>query len=164
MLPQPSPSSSSSCLSTRRVTRQSLTSVQTPGRSAAPLFHTPASSRLLTPKKTPAKAQKSQPGTPQLSRSTTSPQPACSPASVTEEVSAVSPAVVCQAPETSACLSFTLSPCGTPTPAPASSPPTAVEAQGSACRSAETSIVEVKKKTQLRHQKSHFLPTEGENW
>lgn len=147
VLPQPSPSSSSSssCLSTRSVTRQSLTSVQTPGRSAAPLLHTPAE-RLLTPKKTPAKAQKSQPGTPQLSRSTTSPQPACSPPSVTEEVSKVSPAVVCQAPETSACLSFTLSPCGTPTPAPASSPPTTVEARGSACRSAQTSIVEVKKK------------------
>lgn len=134
VLPQPSPSSSSSCcLSTRSVTRQSLTSVQTPGRSATPLLHTPAE-RLLTPKKTPAKAQKSQPGTPQLSRSTTSP--------VTEEVSKVSPAVVCQAPETSACLSFTLSPCGTPTPAPASSPPTTVEARGSACRSAQTSIVE----------------------
>lgn len=136
VLPQSSPSSNSS-LSTRRVTRQSL--AQTPGQDAAALLYTPAE-RLLTPKKTPAKAQKSQPGTPQPTRSTRSPKPTSSPPSVavTSEVTPLNtPTVVCQAPETPACLSFALSPCETPIPATA-------DAQGSMCHSAEASVVEVK--------------------
>lgn len=141
VLPLASPSSSS--LSPRRVTRQ------TPGRGTALLLHTPAQ-QPLTPRKTPAKAQKSQPGTPQLSCSTRSSEPPSSslPVSVAEEVSEVvsheAPAAACQAPDTSPFLSFTLSPCGTPTPGPASFPPTTMEAGGSACCSAETSVVEVK--------------------
>lgn len=132
VLPQSSPSSSS--LSTRRVTRQSLALAQTPGQGAAALLHTPTE-RLFTPKKTPAKAPKSQPQTPQLTPSTRSPKLTVA---VTLEVSPhKTPTVVCQAPETSACLSFTLSPCETPTLA-------TTEARGSVCHSAEASVVEVK--------------------
>lgn len=137
----------SSQRSTGRVTRQSLASAQTPGRSAAALLHTP-SEQVFTPKKTPAKAQKSQPGSPQPTCSTRSPKPTRSPPSVavTSEVPhRDTPAVVCQAPGTSACLSFTLSPYETTARG-------TVEGSGSACHSAETSVVEVKKK------KNHSCP------
>lgn len=133
-LPQSSPSSMS--LATRRVTRQSLASAQTLGQSAAALLHTPTE-QVFPPRKTPAKAQKSQPGTPQPTRS---PKPTSSPPSVAV-TSVVSPhdtpAAVCQAPGTSVCLSFTLSPCETATRA-------TVESAGPAGHSAESSVVEVK--------------------
>lgn len=137
VLPQSSPSSFS--LSTRRVTRQSLASMQTPDQSAAALLYTPAE-QIFTPKKTPAKAQKSQPGTPQPTHSNRSPKTTRSPPSiaVTSEVPTCdTPAEVQQAPGTSACLSFTLTPCQTPTCS-------TVKAGGSVCHSAETSVVEVK--------------------
>lgn len=194
MLPPASPSTS--YLSPRRVTRQSLALAQTPVQSAASsalLIRTPAD-RLLTPKKTPAKAPKSQHGTPQLSHSRKDPANAslcCSPVkealsddaepkrsperqsdvvpelgaptqlhslpsvSVTEEQNTQAqdaspcktPAPVSQAPEPSSCLSFTLSPCATPSQASAPSPLAAqatVEARESACHTPNSSVVEVK--------------------
>lgn len=194
MLPPASPSTS--YLSPRRVTRQSIALAQTPVQSAtssAQLIRTPAD-RLLTPKKTPAKAPKSQHGTPQLSHSRKDPANTslcCSPVkealsddvepkgssegqsdivpelgapthlrsppsvSVTEEQNTQAkdvspcktPAPVSQAPEPSSCLSFTLSPCATPSQACAPSPLAAratVEALDSACRTPNSSVVEVK--------------------
>lgn len=192
MLPAASPSTS--YLSPRRVTRQSLALAETPVQSAASsaqLICTPAD-HFLTPKKTPAKAPKSQHGTPQLSHGRKDPANTslcCSPVkealsddvepkgssesdivpelgapthldslpsiSVTEEqitqANNVSPcktpAPVFQTPEPSSCLSFTLSPCATPSQASAPSPLAAratVEAQDSACCTPNSSVVEVK--------------------
>lgn len=194
MLPQASPSTS--YLSPRRVTRQSLALAQTPVQSAASsaqLICTPAD-RLVVPKKTPAKAPKSQHGTPQLShcrKDTANTSLCCSPVkealsddaepkgssegqsdlvpelgtpthlhsllsvSVTEEQNTQAedvspcktPAPVPQAPEPSSCLSFTVSPCATPSQASVPSPPAAratVEAQESACHTPNSSVVEVK--------------------
>lgn len=194
MLPPASPSTS--YLSPRRVTRQSLALAQTPVQSAASsaqLIRTPAD-RLLTPKKTPAKALKSQHGTPQLSHSrkdlantslcclpvkealSDAAEPKGSPerqsdvvselgapthlhslpsVSITEEQNTQAkdvspcktPAPVSEAPEPSSCLSFTLSPCTTPSQASVPSPLDAratVEAQDSACHTPNSSVVEVK--------------------
>ncbi|XP_035002659.2 disks large-associated protein 5 isoform X1 [Hippoglossus stenolepis] len=56
-----------------------------------------------------------------------------------------SPPPVCQAPEPSSCLSFTLSPCVSPCQPPMSSPPAVqghIEAQDSVCCTPDTSVVE----------------------
>lgn len=194
VLPPASPSTS--YLSPRRVTRQSLALAQTPVQSAASssqLIRTPAD-RLLTPNKIHGKAPKSRHGTPQSSHSRMDPANTslcCSPVkealsddvepkgsserqshvvpelgtptqlhllpsiSVTGEQNTQAkdvspcktPAPVSQVPEPSSCLSFTLSPCVTPSQASSPSPLAAqatVETQGSACHTPNSSVVEVK--------------------